>query len=55
VVQEIAFVLDQVRVELLPEAIVIGLAVNVTVGAGAIVTVALAGAVVPPAPVQVNV
>ena len=54
-VQEVAFVLDQVRVELLPDAIVIGLAVNVTVGAGAIVTVALAGAVVPPAPVQVNV
>jgi hypothetical protein len=54
-VQEVAFVLDQVRVELLPEAIVVGLAVSVAVGAGAIVTMALAGAVVPPAPVQVSV
>jgi len=48
-------VLDQVRVELLPEAIVVGLAVSVAVGAGAIVTVALTGALVPPAPVQINV
>ena len=54
-VQEVAFVLDQVRVELLPEAIVVGLAVSVAVGAGAIVTVALTGALVPPAPVQINV
>ncbi len=54
-VQEVALVLDQVRIELLPEAIVVGLAVSVAVGAGAIVTVALTGAVVPPAPEQVNV
>ena len=54
-VQEVAFVLDQVRVEVLPEAIVVGLAESVTVGAGATVTVALTGAVVPPAPVQVSV
>jgi hypothetical protein len=54
-VQEVAFVLDQVRVELLPEAIVVGLAVSVAVGADAIVTLALTGAVVPPAPVQVSV
>jgi len=37
-VQEVAFVLDQVRVEVLPEAIVVGLAESVTVGAGATVT-----------------
>ena len=54
-VQEVAFVLDQVRVEVLSEAIVVGLAESVTVGAGATVTVALTGAVVPPAPVQVSV
>ncbi len=54
-VQEVALVLDQVRIELLPEAIVVGLAVSVAVGVGAIVTVALTGAVVPPAPEQVNV
>jgi hypothetical protein len=54
-VHSVAFVLDQVSVELPPEAIVVGLAVNVTVGAGATVTVALAGALVPPAPVQINV
>jgi len=44
-VQEVAFVLDQVRVELLPEAIVVSLAVSVTVGAtGAAVTVTVAAA-----------
>ncbi len=56
-VQEVALVLDQVNVELLPDAMVVGLADKVTVGAGAAavtVTVALAGAVVPPAPVQVS-
>jgi hypothetical protein len=42
-VQDVAFVLDQVRVEALPEAIVVGLAVSVTVGAaGAAVTVKVA-------------
>jgi hypothetical protein len=54
-VQEVAFVLDQVRVELPPEEMVVGLADSVTVGAGATVTVVLAGDVVPPAPVQVSV
>ena len=54
-VQEVAFVLDQVRVELAPEEMVVGLADSVTVGAGATVTVVLAGDVVPPAPVQVSV
>jgi hypothetical protein len=54
-VQEVAFVLDHVRIEVLPEAIVAGLAESAAVGAGATVTVALTGAVVPPAPVQVSV
>jgi hypothetical protein len=54
-VQEVALVLDQVRVELAPDAMVVGLADRVTVGAGATVTVALAGELVPPAPVQVSV
>ena len=54
-VQEVAFVLDHVRVELLPEAIVVKLAESVTVGTGATVTMTLAGEVVPPAPVQVSV
>jgi hypothetical protein len=54
-VQEVAFVLDQVRVELAPEETVVGLADSVTVGAGTTVTVVLAGEVVPPAPVQASV
>ena len=57
-VQEVALVLDHVRVELLPDAMVVGLSDRVTVGAGAVavtVTVALAGDVVPPAPVHVRV
>jgi hypothetical protein len=42
-VQEVAFVLDHVSVELLPEVIVVGLAVSVTVGVEAVeVTVAVA-------------
>lgn len=55
-VQEVALVLDHVRVELLPDAMVVGLADRVTVGAGTAVTVtvALAGDVVPPVPVQVR-
>ena len=56
-VQEVAFVLDQVNIELLPDAMIVGLADNVTVGAEEAVTdtVTLAGADVPPAPTQVNV
>lgn len=38
-VQEVAFVLDQVNVELLPKAIVVGLAVIVAVGAVVAMTV----------------
>jgi hypothetical protein len=54
-VQDVVFVLDQVRVELPPEETVVGLADSVTVGAGTTVTVVLAGEVVPPAPVQASV
>lgn len=55
--QEVAFVLDQLRFELSPHIIVIGLAASVTVGteAAETVTVALAGDDEPPAPVQVSV
>jgi len=55
-VQEVAFVLDQVKVELLQDVIAVGLADRVTVGAGAAetVTVAVASDEVPPAPVQVS-
>ena len=54
-VQEVALVLDQVRIEELPETIAVGLAERVAVGAGRTVTVALADALVEPFPVQVSV
>jgi hypothetical protein len=58
-VHEVALVLLQVRVEVPPDATLVGFAVSFTVGAGGAdttVTVALAEAgVVPPAPEQVNV
>ena len=54
-VQELALVLDQVSIEEPPEAIVVGLAERVAVGAGRTVTVALADALVEPFPVQVSV
>ncbi len=53
-VQEIALVELQVSVDDDPLAIVVGLAVNEAVGLGTTVTVADAGVLVPPAPVQVN-
>jgi hypothetical protein len=53
-VQEVASVLDQVRVEEAPGAIDVGLAERVTVGAESTVTVALAGALVPAVPEQVS-
>ena len=53
-VQEVALVELQVSVDDPPPAIVVGFAVSVTVGTGAIVTVADAAVLVPPAPVQVN-
>lgn len=53
-VQLVALVLDQVKVELDPVVIWVGLAVSVTVGFGAVtVTVTFSG-VEPPAPVQVR-
>jgi hypothetical protein len=52
--QLVAFVLLQVNVEAPPDAMVVGAAVSVTVGTGAIVTVAVCTAK-PPTPVQVNV
>jgi hypothetical protein len=53
-VQDVAFVELHVSVELAPLAIAVGLAVSVVVGTGAIVTVAVAAELVPPAPVHVN-
>ncbi len=55
-VHDVAFVLDQVSVELLPVVIDVGLALRVTVGSAEVtVTVALAGvAVVPPGPVHAS-
>ena len=55
-VQVVAWVLDQVSVELLPLAIVLGLAARVIVGAGAVaVTATVADCVaLPPAPVQIS-
>ena len=58
-VQDVALVLLQVRVEVPPDATLVGFAVRFTVGAGGVevtVTVVLAAAgVVPPAPEQVSV
>jgi len=54
-VQEVASVLDQVSIKEPPGAIAVGLAERVAVGAESTVTVALAGALVPPVPVQVSV
>jgi hypothetical protein len=55
-VQEVAFVVDQLRVELLPLTIELGLAARLTVGAGvAEVTETVAAWVaLPPLPVQVS-
>ena len=55
-VQEVAWVVDQLKVELLPLTIELGLAVKLTVGGGvAEVTETVADWVaLPPAPVQVS-
>jgi hypothetical protein len=53
-VQDVALVELQVNMDVPPLAIVVGLAVSVAVGAGAMVTVAVAGVLVPPTPVHVN-
>jgi hypothetical protein len=53
-VHEVALVELQVSVDVPPLTIVAGFAVRVAVGWVPIVTVAVAAALVPPAPVQVN-
>jgi hypothetical protein len=53
-VQEVAFVELHVSVEVPPLAIKVGFAVNVTVGAGTTMTVAVATLLVPPTPLQLK-
>ena len=55
-VQEVAFVVDQLKVELLPLAMELGLAARLTVGAGVgeVTDTVAAWVALPPAPVQVN-
>jgi hypothetical protein len=55
-VHEVAFVVDQLRVELLPLAMELGLAARLTVGAGVgeVTETVAAWVALPPAPVQVN-
>ena len=53
-VQEVAFVELHVSVELPPLAMEVGAAVNVTVGSGTTMMVAVATLLVPPVPVQVS-
>ncbi len=54
-VQEVALVLDHVRVELAPLATVLGLAVKLTVGAADVTVTVADCAALPPTPVQVSV
>jgi hypothetical protein len=54
-VQDVAFVADQVRVELLPLITELGLAVSIIVGARDFTDTVADCAAVPPAPVQVKV
>jgi len=55
-VQAVALVADQVSVELLPLATVLGLAARLMVGTGCVTeTVADCAALLPPVPVQVSV
>ncbi len=53
--QEVAFVEDQVRVEVAPNATVLGLAEIVTAGAGVVTETVAACTALPPAPVHVSV
>jgi hypothetical protein len=53
-VQEVALVELQVSVDVPPLTIEVGLAVSMAVGLVAMVTVAVAAVLVPPAPVQVS-
>jgi hypothetical protein len=52
--QDVALVEPHVSVDVPPLAIVVGFAVSVAVGTGAMVTVAVAAVLMPPAPVQVK-
>jgi hypothetical protein len=55
-VHEVAFVVDQLKVELLPLTMELGLAARLTVGAGAteVTETVAAWVALPPAPVQVS-
>ena len=55
-VHEVAFVVDQLKVELLPLAMELGLAARLTVGAGVgeVTETVAAWVALPPAPVQVS-
>ena len=53
--QEVAFVDDQVSIEVAPLVTVVGLAVKVTAGAGVVTDTVADCAALPPAPVQVSV
>ena len=53
--QDVAFLDDQDSAELLPLAIVLGLALKLTVGAGEVTVTVADCAALPPAPVQVSV
>jgi hypothetical protein len=53
-VQAVALVADQLSVELLPLATVLGLAVKVTVGAGEVTDTVADCDALPPVPVQVS-
>ena len=52
---EVALVDDQVRVEVLPLATVVGFALSATVGAGVVTVIVADCDALPPAPVQVSV
>jgi hypothetical protein len=54
-VQAVALVADQVRVELLPLATVLGLAARLMVGTGCVKETVADCAALPPVPVQVSV
>ncbi len=53
-VQEVAFVVDQLKVELLPLTMELGLAARLTVGAGDVTVTVADCAALPPAPVHVS-
>ena len=54
-VQEVALLEDHVNIEVAPLATVLGLALNVTVGAAVVTFTVAVCAALPPAPVQVSV